>query len=188
MNEVNFLARVNFFATGDGFIKEVNLPLHGHIRASDDYLPLVTGDVPTWVENGISFADGETVFLDFDIPQDYDQTSDACALRVRVVPNASAADTTDIGITTAQTIFRAGAALDATVRTADAETAVASTGALVREAFLSLAGSGYRPGDHVRLTLDVNGSSSTELILLGIDLLYIGGMAAYNDDDRFRTL
>jgi len=157
------------------------------VRASNDYLPLVTGDAPTWVEDGISFADTETAFLDFNIPMDYDQGLDVCALRVHLMPAADHADETDIGVTTAQSIYRAGVAEITTVRTAVAETAVASTGKLVRETILDISGSGYRPGDRVRLTLDVN-SDGTELILLGIDLIYGGSFAAYNDDDRFRNL
>jgi len=182
----NFLNRFNEIVTGDKFLREVELGLQGHIRASNDYLPLVTGDVPTIVEDGISFADGETAFLDFNIPQDYDQGLDICALRLHLMPSADAAHTTDMGVTTAQSIYRAGVAEITTVRTAVAETAVASTGKLVRETILNLSASGYRPGDHVRVTLDANGSGATELILLGIDLIYCGDFAAYNDDDRFR--
>lgn len=185
VNGANFLQRFNEIITGGtAFFREVELPLNGHIRTSDDFLPIVTGDVPTWAEDGISFANGETAFLDFDIPQDYDQGLDLCGLRLHLVPAATSADTTDMGVTTAQALYREGAAVDNTVRLAVAETAVASTGALVRESVLSLNGSSYRPGDRVRLTLDAN-SDGTELILLGIDLIYAGTFAAYNDDDRF---
>lgn len=187
-NEQNIIQRLNGVVTGDQFLREVELPLHGHIRASNDYLPLVTGDVPTWVEDGISFDDGETAFLDFNIPMDYAPDQDLCALRLHLWPSADAAHTTDIGITTAQSIFRAGAAEDATVSDAVAETATASTGQLVREAILDISGRGYEPGDHVRLTLDVNNSGTTELILLGMDLIYGGTLAAYKTADRERNL
>lgn len=188
MNEQNFLARVNFFATGDAYLKEDKLSLHGHVRASNDNLPLVTADAPTWAEEGISFDDGETAFLDFDIPADYDEGKDICALRLKVIPSADAAHTTDIGVTTAQSIFRAGYAEITDTRTAVAEDATASTDQLVRDAILDISGSGYKAGDHVRLTLDVNNSGTTELVLVGIGLIYMGGLAAYNDADRFRDL
>jgi len=188
VNEANLLNRLNHIVTGDRFLREVELPLHGHVRASNDYLPLVTGDAPTWVEAGIQFDDGETAFLDFNVPMDYDSALDVCGLRLHLVPSADAAHTTDMGVTTAQSIYRDGAAVDATVRTAVAETATASTGALVRESVLDISGSGYEPGDRVRLTLDANNSGTTELILLGIDLIYSGSVAAYNDDDRWRDL
>ncbi|MCK5611421.1 hypothetical protein KAR91_56645 [Candidatus Pacearchaeota archaeon] len=188
MNEANFVARLNGIVTGSRFLKEKELPLHGHIRASDDYLPLVTGDAPTWVEDGIQFDDGETVFLDFDIPQDYDQAVDACALRLHLMPAASAAHTTDMGLTTAQAKYRVGAAVDNTTVAAVAETATASTGALVREAVLDISSNSYRPGDRIRRTLDANNSGATELILLGIDLIYGSCVRGYNSDDVNRNI
>jgi hypothetical protein len=187
MNESNLVRRLNYLATGDSFLQERELSLHGHIRAADDYMPLVTGDVPTWVADGISFDDGETATLEFNIPQDYATNADQCFLRLHVMPSADSADTTDIGITTAQTIYRAGKAADSTVSDAVAEAATASTGQLVREVVLDISGRGYEPGDHVKLLLDVNNSGTTELILLGIDLIYGSALAAYNDDDRNRA-
>lgn len=188
MNEGNFLTRLSGIISGSRFLAEKELPLHGHIRASDDYNPLVTSDAPTWVEEGIQFDDSETAFLDFNIPQDYDEGVDACALRLHLVPAADAAHTTDMGLTTAQALYRAGAAVDNTTVDAVAETATASTGALVRESVLDLSGNGYKPGDRIRRTLDANNSAGTELILLGIDLIYGSCIRGYNEDDYARDI
>ena len=188
MNEGNFVARLNSIVTGSRFLRDKELSLNGHIRASDDYLPLVTGDAPTWKEEGIQFDDGETVFLDFNIPQDYDEGVDACAIRLHLLPAADAAHTTDMGLTTAQALYRAGAAVDNTTVSAVAETATASTGALVREAVLDISGNGYKPGDKIRRTLDANNSDTTELILLGIDLIWGSSVRGYNEDDYTRDI
>ncbi len=182
------LQNFNDIITGFKFLREIELPLNGHIRASNDYLPLASGDVPTWVEDGISFDDGETAFLDFDIPQDYDKSLDLCGIRLHLMPSVDAAHTTDMGITTAQSIYRAGVAEITTTRSAVVETATVSTSKLVREAVLDISGSGYQPGDHVRVTLDANNSGTTELILLGINFIYSGDVAAFNDADRYRGL
>ena len=188
MNEGNFLKRMSDIVTGSRFLRETELPLHGHIRASNDYLPLVTGDVPTWIEDGISFANGETVFLDFDIPQDYDQGVDACALRLHEVPAAGhATDSTLLGITTAQSIYRAGAVVDATASSAVAETAVTVATALVRENVLDISSRSFQPGDRVRLTISAT-CTSTELILLGVDLIYGSCVRGYNEDDYARNI
>lgn len=188
MNEANFVARLNNIVTGDRFLKERELSLHGHIRASNDYLPLVTGDAPTWVEEGIQFDDGETAFLDFNIPQDYDEGVDACALRLHLIPAANAAHTTDMGLTTAQALYRDGAAVDNTTVAAVAETATVSTSALVRESVLDISSNGYKPGDRIRRTLDANNEDTTELILLGIDLIYGSCVRGYNEDDYARDI
>lgn len=188
MNEGNFITRLNGIISGSRFLREAELPLHGHIRASNDYYPLVTGDAPTWVEDGIQFNDSETVFLDFNIPQDYDQGVDACALRLHLMPAADADHDTDMDLTTAQALYRAGAAVDNTTVDAVSETAVNSTGALVRESVLDISGNGYQPGDRIRRTLEAYNEDTTELILLGIDLIYGSCVRAYNVDDYARDI
>jgi hypothetical protein len=141
--------------------------------------------VPTVAQDGLQFDDGETALLRFSIPQDYAQNADRAALRLHVIATGTNG-TTDIGVTTAQRIFRDASAVITTARTAVAETAVSQ--ATAREVILDLTASGYRPGDMVTLTLDVNASSTDELVLMGIDFIYGSVLAAYNDDDRRRDL
>ena len=93
-----------------------------------------------------------------------------------------------MGLTTAQALYRDGAAVDNTVAAAVAEDATASTGALVRESVLDISGNGYKPGDRIRRTLDANNSGTTELILLGIDLIYGSCIRGYNEDDYARNI
>ncbi len=189
MSGANFVSRLNDIVSGDRFLREKELPLNGHIRASNDYNPIVSGDAPTWIEGGMSFDDGETAFLDFNVPQDYDEGVDACAIRLHLVPVADEAYTTDMGFTTAQALYRAGAAVDNTTVAAVAETATASTGALVRESVLDISGNGYKPGDRIRRTLDANNEASgDELVLLGIDLIYGSCVRGYNEDDYARNI
>lgn len=206
MNEHNFVRRIHTFPTGDHFLAEKEIPL-ATLRASDglaigavasgtvnaaststaEALSL-TFNAPTLVPDGISFDDGETALIQFVVPQDFAKNVDNAALRLIVKPSADAAHTTDIGITTAQSIFRAGSAEDATVSTAVAEDAVASTGALVREVILNISERAFEPGDVIQLTLDVNNSGTTELILVGAALIYGSTLRAYNDDDNERDL
>ena len=188
MNEYNFVARMNDIVTGSRFLREKELALNGHVRTTNDYLPVGAADDPTWAEEGIQFDDGETAFLDFNIPQDYDVGVDACALRLHLLPAADAVHTTDMGLTTAQALYRAGAAVDNTTVDAVAETATVSTGALVREVVLDISGNGYKPGDRIRRTLDANNEDTTELILLGIDLIWGSCVRGYNEDDYARDI
>ncbi len=188
LNALNIVQRLNDIVTGDRYLAERELDILAAVRVAASGIPVGAATAPTATTAGISFANGETALLHFDVPQDYAENKDQIALRLHVVPSADAADTTDIGITTAQSIYRAGAAVDATVSDAVAEDATASTGALVREVVLDISGRGYKPGDHVILTLDVNGSGATELVLVGADLIYGSVLAAYNRDDRERVL
>lgn len=178
----NFLSRFQEIVSGDTFLREIELPFTAVRVATTGALIGATN--PTAVAQGISFATGETADLHFNIPMDYDETVDICALRLHEVAATDDANTGLLGITTAQDIHRAGAAVDATVSTAVAEAAVSNAGLLVRENILNISGRGYKPGDHITLVLTC--TVTTELILLGTDLIYSGDLAAFNDDDRFR--
>ena len=181
----NFLSRLNEIVSGDRFLREVELP-HTAIRVAADGGLIVGATAPTKVAQGISFAGAETADLHFNIPQDYDESVDVCALRLHEVAATDDANTGLLGITTAQDIYRAGAAVNAAVSSAVAETAVSNAGLLVRENVLDISGRGYKPGDHITLVLTC--TATTELILLGIDLIYAGDVAAFNDNDRFRDI
>lgn len=189
MNEGNFIKSLNGIISGDRFLREVELPLLSAVRIAANGSVITNGTAPSAVVAGVSFANGETAWLHFDVPQDYDEAVDACALRLHEVPAASHADTTDLGILAEQDIYRAGAAVaaDPATAVAVAETAVASTGALVRENVLDISNRSYEPGDHVVLKLDAN-SDGTELILLGIDLIYGSCIRGYNEDDYARNI
>jgi len=178
----NFLSRFQEIVSGDVFLREIELPFTAVRTAAAG--ALIGATTPTAVAQGISFATGETADLHFNIPMDYDESVDICALRLHEVAATDDANTGLLGITTAQDIHRAGAAVDATVSTAVAEAATLNTGLLVRENILNISGRGYKPGDHITLVLTC--TVTTELILLSQDLIYSGDLAAYNDDDRFR--
>ncbi len=131
MNEQNFLKQIQFLVTGDYMLKDIELPLMSALRATDGTM-LATGTAPTLLDDGISFNDSDTCSLQFTLPHDYDPTNDICRIVLIEIPSADAAHTTDIGITTVQSIFRAGSAEDATAGAAVAESATASTDRLVR--------------------------------------------------------
>ena len=185
MNEGNLIKRLSGIISGDRFLMERELP-HSAVRVAADGGLIVGATAPTKVAQGISFANGETADLHFNIPQDYDEAVDACALRLHEVAATDDANTGLMGITTAQDIYRAGAAVDATASTAVAETAVSNAGLLVRENVLSISGRGYKPGDHITLVLTV--TATTELILLGADLIYGSCIRGYNEDDHARNI
>jgi len=182
----NFCNRAREIVTGDFFMAERSMPLDA-VRVAASGIPIGSGTAPTSVTRGISFDNAETALLTFAIPQDYAETNDKCFLRLREMPSANTGFTTDLGITTDQIIFRAGATENATASTAVAEPATSSAGRLVRENVLNISGRGYKAGDTVQLTLDGNNSSVTEIILLGIDLLYGSTFRAGNDDDNNRA-
>ncbi len=191
MNEANFVKRLNWVATGDNFLRQRHIEQKVAITVTGTGDPILAASAPTNVVKGVSWNDGDTAWLNFEVPLDYDPTGDLLALRIVSIPVANTnAHTTDIGFTTAQKLWRVGAAEDTTAITAAAETAVDLAGGtlVAREAHLSLSGGGYEPGDVVQLTLDGNNSSTTELITLSMSLIYGGTLAMHDDADRHRDI
>lgn len=186
MNEANFVKRIDWIATGDSFLKEMVLPLDA-FKVTASGIPIGSATAPTSAVNGVSYNDGDTALLTFMVPMDYDVDGDRLVFKATVVA-ASDAGTTDMGLTNAQTIWRPGSAADATAATAKAETATATSGLATREVFLSISGGSYQPGDIIRRTVDVNNSSTGELMMLAASIVYGSSFAAYNNDDRHRDM
>lgn len=191
MNEANFVSRISWFATGDSFLAERDLGLTA-MRDASTGAPLgVEGDAtstPSGGVDGISFDDGETAVLQFAVPLDYDPEGDRLAVRLLVRPSADSSDTTDIGLTAAQHIWRAGEAEDTTAASAVAEDATASDDQLTREVVLDISGGEYQPGDVVQRVLDANNSGTTELVVVGVSLIYGSTLRMYDTAQNERDL
>jgi hypothetical protein len=187
MNENNFVERMNWISTGDFFLREFVLPLGAATVASTGVQPDASS-APTAAVNGVSYDDGNTALLTFMVPMDYDKDGDNMIYKIVGVA-ATDNGTNDMGITSAQTIWRPGAAADATAATAEAESATATSGLATREIFLSLSSGagGYEPGDVLRRTIDANNSGTGEFMMLAHSIIYGSSFAAYNDDDRWRN-
>jgi len=193
MNPGNFLKQLSWVVSGEKaapFLTEVELPLISAVRDAASGIPLGSDTYPVLTTAGASFGTGDTALLHFDVPQDYDEGVDKIALRLHEVPSAAHdTDTTLLGITTAQSIYRKGAAVDTTASSAVAESAtVSATSAKVRENVLNISSRGYQAGDHVVLTLSCTTTGTLRLILLGVDLIYASCVRGFNDADRYRDL
>ncbi len=184
MNESNFLARTKLIVTGEAVLQERVLSLFDAVRVAATGGLVTTATAPTAVTCGIQFDDAETATLYITLPSDYDKNLDILKLVLLEVPAADASHTTDMGLTTAQNLYRDGAAVDATTVDAVAEDATASTGALVRENILDISGQGYQAGDVIERVLDANNSGTTELILLGAKIRYASSIVAYDPTER----
>lgn len=184
MNETNLVKRLNWLATGDSFLKENPIPLDA-MRVAASGIPIGAGTAPTSIQAGVSFDSTETALLYFTVPMDYDPTGNRLALRFKVTPSANN-DTTLIGITTAQNLWRHGDAVDATVITASAESAQAAA-VTSREAYAVLDGT-YEPGDTIQVTVSVTCAGTDELVVHSVDLIYGSCLAAHDNEDRNRDI
>jgi hypothetical protein len=185
MNESNFVKRMNWLATGDTFLAERQLSI-ADIRLVTTGLDVGNATDPTLEINGIQFDDTDTAHILIQIPQDYAAAADLLALRIKLTPTG-ANNTTNFGITTAQSFWRDGDAVDATASDAVTE-GLQAAAATTREVFLSLSGRGFEPGDTVLLTFVAVCTGTDELMVHNVSLVYGSCFAAYDNADRHRDI
>ena len=183
MNEANFVKRINWMATGDSFLRELILPMDAN-RVTTGNLPFSGSTAPTLVTTGVSYAEGEGSRVTFTVPQDYDQDGDRLVLKLHVQPATSASDW---GITNARTMHRAGSAVDTTTETARSESSTTAAGSESRNVYLSMSGESNQPGDTIGRLIDVN-SSSGEVVLVSMSLIYGSSFAMFKNADRHRDM
>jgi len=190
MNEANFVKRMNWIVTGDFVLREILLPSDA-VKVTSTGAGITAASAPTSVVTGTSFAGGNTALITFQIPSDYDEAGDNLVLRTLVNPGTTTSGhTSDMNLLNTQNIWRSGSAVLATAGTAVTVAAVDHVTVEVREIFMSLTVTtgGYKAGDVVVRTLDVNASSTSELILLASSLIYGSSVSFYNDTARFRNM
>jgi hypothetical protein len=166
MNPGNFLDNLPSIVNGVKAIKQ-------EIR-----IPMTTG------VDSVAFSNSTTSPLLLHIPINYDNARDKCTLVLDEEPGADESETTLLGITTAQSIYRAGAAVDATTSSAVAEDATTSVGKLCRQNELDISGRGYKAGDVVALTLSATNTNSATLTLRGVRMIYGSTIVAYDTTNR----
>ena len=166
MNEGNFLERIERLVPGRKAIKR-------EVR-----VPMTTG------VDSVSLANSATTAILLEIPLDYDNARDKCTLVLDEEPGADESETTALGITTAQTIYRAGAAADATTSDAVAEDATTSVDKLCRQNELDISGRGYQAGDKIALTISATCTNAATVTLLGVRMIYGSTIVAYDSTNR----
>lgn len=164
--EGNFLERLSRIVAGPKAIKR-------EVR-----VPMTTG------VNSVSLNNSATTPLYLQIPMDYDEIRDKATLVLYEEPGADESETTALGITTAQSIYRDGAAVDTTTSDAVAEDATSSVGKLCRVNELDISGRGFKAGDVVALTVSATCTNAATVTLLGAKLVYGSTIVAFDSTNR----
>jgi hypothetical protein len=187
MNPGTFCKNMERITTGYGFkrtIAGININTlrlaTGAILAADSGNPQ-RGSLETNFE-GVILASSQTDLgsLTFQIPRDYDQSVDK--LRIRFLAN-SAGDTDTPAIDAAMYRKRAAAALssdiDPTISAAvNNNTAKAGWVEIVSE------GDGWQAGDAVTILFTSGAHTTDALHVYGLEVVYAGDLAYFDQDDR----
>lgn len=168
---------------GSGYIVEKPISPLSDLRVTATGAQVTASSAPTAATSGVTCADGETAQLWIVIPLDYDSTKDYAALKFYCKWTGATGTAGDLGVTTAQNLWRTGAAVDATAQTAVTVFSLTDSTAVTQVGTVDLGSRSFEPGDVVELTVDVN-ATTEEIILLGMSFLYKTNLVPTNLTDR----
>lgn len=182
MNEGNMLKRMDELVTGEGFIREVPIPVSACLNASGTAVANVSG-VLTWYGQD----DNDSITIPFKVPLDYDQTKDElCVVLTAELTtgdgvagsNAIALDIDVVGIarpgSSAKSVL--GTETGTTAYTSDSQN-VALT---IEEYAFNLSGLGLKPGDVLSIEMDVQEDGTAEVSIYAVSVKYRSDIVAYD--------
>lgn len=180
MNEQNFLRRTDDIISGEGFIREVSIPVSSCLNTGTA-VANVSG-----VLAGILKADNESLVIPFKIPLDYDETKDELVVCVTAElttgdgvagSNAMALDLDVIGL------VRPGDATKTTISTqylTDSQN-VALT---VEEYAFAISGQESKVGDVLSIEVDAQEDGTAEVSIYAVTVKYRSTLSAFTQGRR----
>jgi len=183
MNEANFCKRMGDLVTGDGFWRDVSIPLQAaHLQSDGSPLTVTLTTNPGWIKADtnvtvLAWAADKVVEagIGVDIPGDYDETQDALVVWLLAKMSGSTATTT---------------ALKSAVYAQDAPTTdlapdqTADLTSAYQWVKFDLSGKGLSANDHLHLTLYPEAHATDAVYVSAIKLRYRGDLAIFDEDER----
>lgn len=182
MNEANFLQRMNGIVPGDGFVREVPIPLKACVNTNGTDSALISNMIGQKLQD-----DNDSITLPVAIPLDYDETQDklAVVLFAQLTTGDLSAETNYITLDLDQVkLARPGAASVADKSsdvTSDAQTPDDAT---MEEYTWDLSGLGLKVGDQLSVEIDSQESGTAEVTIFGAALRYKSCLAAFHQTHR----
>jgi len=178
MHEVNLLQRITDLITGDGFIREIEVPLVSCIVAGGTAVASVSGAVAAKLQD-----DDDSILVPFQLPLDYSESQDELAIVVTAELTTGDNDTNAIALdldVVYQT--RPGEAAPAALTVVSDSQGVVVT---VEQYTFDLSGLGLKPGDILSIEIDSQETGTAEACIYGIAMRYRSSLAS--DDQNFRS-
>lgn len=182
MNEQNFLKQIQGIVTGDGFVREVPIPLSSVIA---------TGASATALSSNVAVivfdADNESISVPFQVPLDYDESQDELCVVVTALLTTGdkSAETNTITLDFDQ-VMRARPGETATD---DLSSSVTSDAQSVDDEAISqyafdMSGLSLQVGDVLTVEIDAQEAGTAEATVYGVAVRYRSCLVAYNQDER----
>jgi len=182
MNEGNFLASLGGLITGDGFLREKQIPLTACIATGASAAALVSNMV------AITFdADNESVSVPVTVPLDYDESKDALAvvLTARLTTGDDSAGSNIISLDLDQVIRARPGESDVDDMSSDVTSDAQRVDDLVVANYVwDLSGLDLQVGDVLTVEIDAQETGTAVASLYAAKILYRSDLVAFNADDR----
>jgi hypothetical protein len=188
MHEGNLLKRIDGLVTGDGYVREVVIPLTATVA---------TGASAAAIQNpnlvGVVFdADNESITIPFVIPLDYDATQDELAVAITAdqATGDGTAGSNAISLNVDQVNMvrpggtGGGAIVDITTEAQASAGADQVVTAGIAQYVFDLSGLGLLPGDVVSIEIDAQEDGTASVLIWGATVRYRTCLAAYDEAQR----
>lgn len=182
MNEANFLARLAWLVTGDGFLREKQVPLTACVITGAGAVALDGNAIVLKFDN-----DNESITVPVVVPLDYDETNDALALvlTARLTTGDESAGTNTMDLDLDQVIRARPGASDV----ADLSSDVTSDSQgvddlLIADYVFDLSALSHRGGDALSVEIDGQETGTAVATIYAAKILYRSDIVAYDSDDR----
>ena len=180
MNQANFLQRMNELITGDGFIREIPIPLSAVIStgasapALSSNLAVVTFD-----------ADDESITIPFQVPLDYSESQDELAVVITAELTTGDNSTNAIALDLDE-VWRARPGEAAADELSDDVTSDSQGVAVTVEQYtFDMSGLNLKPGDVLSIEIDAQETGTAVATIYGAAIRYRSSLAS--DDQDFRS-
>lgn len=178
MNQVNFLQRVNGLVTGDGFIREVEVPLISVLVQSGTAVAEVSDMLALKLQD-----DNDSIVVPFQIPLDYSESNDELAIVVTAELTTGDNDTNAIDLDLDVVMqARPGEDAPAALTVVSDSQDVAVT---VEQYTFDLSSLDLKPGDILSIEIDSQETGTAEVCIYGVTMRYRSSLAT--DDVDFRS-
>jgi len=185
MNEANFLKRVEFLVTGDGFLREKQIPLKACVATGASDAALSSNMIVITFD-----ADNESITVPVTVPLDYDESNDALAVVLTALlttgDESAGSNTIDLD-------------LDQVIRAQLGESAVEDLSSSVTsdsqgvddeaiaEYLFDLSGLSLSVGDVLSVEIDAQETGTAVATIYAAKILYRSDLAAYDLDSRVNS-
>lgn len=181
-SEGNFLNRVSGLVTGDGFLREKQIPLTACVATGASAAALSSNTIVITLD-----ADNESITVPVTVPLDYDESKDALAvvLTALLTTGDMSAETNTIALDLDQVIrARLGeSAVDDLSSSVTSDSQSVDDEAIADYVF-DLSGLSLEVGDVLSVEIDAQETGTAVATVYAAKILYRSDLAAFNEGER----